>query len=182
MTLRILTVCTGNICRSLVAERALAHELGARGVDVEVRSAGTYGGLANDADTLRAAREAGLDTAGHVSRRLTTDLMGADGADLIVALTREHLREIVALDQAAWPRTFTLRELARRAVAVGPVGDDLGAWRQAVLGDRKAAGLMQPDPADDVRDPHGGPYRGHQQMVVEVTELARTIAAAMYPA
>jgi protein-tyrosine phosphatase len=175
--LRILTVCTGNICRSVVAERALARKLAARGIAAQVRSAGTLGELANDPDTVRAAREAGLELADHRSRRLTPDVITTDGADLIVAMTRAHLREVVALDPSAWPRTFTMKELARRTALVGRGECSFTEWRRAVAGDRTAAGLMSSSHADDVTDPHGEPYRAHVEMVSEVTRLADLIAA-----
>ena len=174
--LRILVVCTGNICRSAVAEVALARDLAARGVDAVVTSAGTMGGLANDADTIGAAAEVGLDLREHCSRRLTAELISSDGADLIIAMTRAHLREVVGLDPGAWPRTFTLKELARRAAAAGPVGS-FEEWRRAIAGDRKAADMMQASEADDVSDPHGSPYRLHQRMVAEVMALTAVVAA-----
>lgn len=172
---RILVVCTGNICRSAVAERALANDLSARRIAAVVTSAGTLGELANDHDTVAAAAEAGLDLRSHRSRRLTPELIATDGADLVIAMTRHHLREIVTLDPAAWPRTFTLKELARRAPAVDP-NLPLDVWRKAIAGDRKASDLLTASDTDDVADPHGHPYREHVRMVAEVTALTAVIA------
>lgn len=173
---RILVICTGNICRSAVAERALARDLADRGVPAVVTSAGTHGGLPNDADTVAAAAAAGLDLGQHRSRRLTPELIASDGADLVIAMTRGHLREAVTLDPAAWPRAFTLRELARRAAAVGPVGT-VDAWRQALAGTRTAAAMLEPSALDDIADPYGAPYRAHQRMVAEVVDLTAAVAA-----
>jgi protein-tyrosine phosphatase len=169
-------VCTGNICRSVVAERGLARELAARGIEATVRSAGTLGELDNDPDTVRAAGEVGLEIGDHRSRRLTAELIATEGADLIVAMTRGHLREVVALDPRAWPRTFTLKELARRTAPVRPAGP-FEAWRGKIAGDRKAAEMMGASEADDVADPHGSPYRAHQRMVTEVLALTAAVAA-----
>jgi protein-tyrosine phosphatase len=181
-TLRILAVCTANVCRSPVVERLLTRHLSAAGWPVQVRSAGVAGGrLGVHRDTLAAAAEVGVDLSDHGSRRLTTALLADDGADLVVTSTREHLREVVALDPGAWPRTFTLRELARRAGEVSNMANvwnvsDFAAWRAALGEGRRAADLMRPDPADDLDDPYGGPARHHVTMVHDVEALSARIA------
>ena len=102
MTLRILTVCTANVCRSPVAERLLAQHLAEAGVDAEVRSVGTHRGrLGMHRDTLAAAAGVGVDASDHVSRPLTGAAVRDEGADLVIGMTREHLREIVAMEPTA---------------------------------------------------------------------------------
>jgi protein-tyrosine phosphatase len=183
--LRILAVCTANVCRSPVVERLLARHLNAVGWSVQVRSAGVSGGrLGVHPDTITAASAVGLDLSDHGSRRLTAELLVDEGADLVITSTREHLREVVALDPGAWPRTFTLRELARRAgdVATGSSASDgfeamdFAAWRAALGAGRRAADLMRPDPADDLDDPYGGPARHHLTMVHDIDALSARIA------
>ena len=93
-----------------------------------------------------------------------------------MSMTRDHLRDVVALDPTVWGRTFTLRELVRRAGAVPPGALDLPTWRAALGEGRKAADLMRPDPNDDVADPFGGPASGHAAMVRELDDLARRLA------
>lgn len=171
-TIRVLTVCTGNICRSPVAERLFARHLAAAGHRAIVRSAGTWGGRQPvSAHTMRASAAIGLDLSDHRSRQLTAELIATDGADLIVTMTRQHLREVVALDQAAWPRTFTLKELARRAITVPSGGGGFEAWREALGAGRRAGELMTPSRDDDIDDPYGGPFATHGQMVAEVDSL-----------
>jgi protein-tyrosine phosphatase len=174
---RVLAVCTANICRSPVAERVLRRHLSAAGWDVTVRSAGTHGGrLPVHRDTLAAAAGAGIDLSDHVSRALDRSLLHEDGADLVVAMTREHLRDVVALDPTVWGRTFTLKELVRRAGDVPAGSVDLATWRAALGDGRRAADLMRPNPADDVADPFGGPASGHAAMVRDLDDLAARLA------
>jgi protein-tyrosine phosphatase len=176
-SLRVLTVCTANVCRSPVAERLLLRHLTAAGHRAVVRSAGTRGGhLDVHPHTVAAAGGIDVDLGDHASRRLTRELVATDGRDLVVTMTREHLREVVSLDPGAWPRTFTLKELARRVLAVDPTVVDLSAWRAALGDGRRAADLMRPDPADDLDDPYGGPARWHVDMVRDVDELTARIA------
>jgi protein-tyrosine phosphatase len=189
MVRRLLVVCTANVCRSAVAERMLARALSGR-VDVDgaewvVRSAGTASVRAPmDRHTVAAAAAVGLTLDGHVARHLSSEIIATDGADLVLTMTREHLRTVVGLDPSAWPRTFTLKEFARRASAIPQVGSDQGgfqAWRARLAEGRRAAGLMKPDPDDDVVDPYGEPRRSHDLMVETLSAEVGVIAARVCP-
>lgn len=119
MTFSILSVCTGNICRSPVAELILARDLAPLGV-VRVESAGT-GALvgAGVPETARAlAATVGIDTTPHAARQIDTSLIRS--ADLVLTMAREHRRIVVENVPAAMRRAFTLRELARIADNVQP--------------------------------------------------------------
>lgn len=180
--LRILTVCTGNICRSPVAERLFARHLSAAGRDAIVRSAGTWGGRQPVSSyTMRASKAIGIDLSDHRSRQLTAALVATEGADLVVAMTRQHLREVVALDPEAWPRTFTLKQLARRARVVPAEIGGFAAWRQACAAGRRTADLMSPSPDDDIDDPYGGPFSTHGLMVAEIDALVADIVRRLPP-
>ena len=120
---RVLMVCTGNICRSPLAERMLAHDLDLRsatwgpawrnGAAIVVSSAGTAAELGQPmtAQTARLADEYGADPAGHVARQLTADMVA--GSDLVLTLTRDHRRQVVSLHPRATRYTFALTEFAR---------------------------------------------------------------------
>lgn len=115
---------------------------------------------------------AGVDLTDHERRTLTGELLGTDGADLILTMTREQLRLVATLDPSAWPRTFTLLELARRAAASAPPseGERFAVWLRRIAGSRRAADMMRPDADDDVADPYGGSAREHTAMVERVSE------------
>jgi len=171
----ILVVCTANVCRSPVAQRLLARRFEEHGIEATVHSAGTRGGRNKvHEDTVLAARRVDLDVRDHESRLLTPDLIRTDGADLVIGMTREHLREIVAMEPTAWPHAFTLKELARRLMVVPPRGD-FAALVSAAGEGRRAADLMVPSPHDDLADPYGGPARGHVDMVAEIRDSTEQI-------
>jgi protein-tyrosine phosphatase len=158
----ILTVCTGNICRSPLAEGLLRMVLG--GLDVTVQSAGTAAlvGEPMTEQNQRIAADLGVPDAGqHRARQLTIDQVRA--ADLVLALTRDHRRQVVELLPKATRYTFTLREFGRLTRAVTPedLRDAQGAassrMRDAVEFAAQLRGSLVPldDPADDdVVDPY----------------------------
>jgi protein-tyrosine phosphatase len=91
--LHVTFICSGNICRSPMAEKMFAHQIAERGLAgvVRVSSAGTGGwhaGSGADERAVRVLRERGYPT----SHR--ADQVGADhlSADLVVALGRNHFR------------------------------------------------------------------------------------------
>lgn len=185
MTRRLLVICTANVCRSPVAERlfsqALTGQRDADGIEWTVASAGTGQYSASlDPSTVAAADGAGIDIRGHRSRVLDRDILTRDGADLVLTMTRGHLPAVVALDPGAWTRTFTLKELARRADTEAPPAPDEGfaGWLARMAAGRQARLMMNADPLDDVADPYGMPKRHHVDMVAEVShEIDRLIKA-----
>lgn len=149
--MRILVVCTANMCRSPLAAAMLDRALDQRGVAADVRSAGLMtGGRPMPADGLRVAREHGLDLTGHVSQEL--DLWTAERADLILTMTREQGRTILADAPELWSRTFTLISF-RGWLGMRPAGG-LGHQLGLIAGRRQRSEMLGSGP-DDVADPIG---------------------------
>jgi protein-tyrosine phosphatase len=97
-SLHVTFVCTGNICRSPMAEKMFSHQIRERGLDSHVRvtSAGTgdwHVGSDVDVRAERVLRAHGYPTA-HRAAQLNTDHLGAD---LVVALGRNHARMLAHL-------------------------------------------------------------------------------------
>lgn len=119
--IRILAVCTGNICRSPLAATVLEHRLS--DLPVFVASAGTRARngmhMTPQAIELAASRGAAETAAAHTARMLSE--ADVHNADLIIALARDHRRAIVELAPSGLKNTFTAREFARLA---GAVNDD----------------------------------------------------------
>ena len=129
----VLFVCTGNICRSRIAEQVFRDRFGetAGGTAIRFASAGTHA-MVGDAMPEQAQQVATLlggHPDGHTSTQLVPDLVAQ--ADLVIALTREHRSEIARMLPRASRYTFTLRESARLIESL--VTDDLAEFPAATL-------------------------------------------------
>ncbi|MCS6712568.1 low molecular weight phosphotyrosine protein phosphatase [Brachybacterium sp. EF45031] len=123
MTYRILTVCTGNICRSPMAQLILQRAVDDAGLeDVEVRSAGTTGWEEGEPIDPRAAAMLtahGIDSRGHVAHQMTRSQL--EQADLILLADHDHLGPVERLGgRTVAPKVRMLRSFDPDA------GDDLG--------------------------------------------------------
>ena len=172
----ILVICTGNICRSPAGELLLRSALPA---GIAVGSAGTAAVVGSPVHPLTAAAlgRRGVEADPHAGRQLVAEHV--TGANLVLAMTREHRAATVRLYPPAVARAFTFAEFARltaaagRAVSrTGPAGllDEVRAMRGLVRAPAAAD--------DDVPDPIGGSPAVHESVVAAVAQQASAIAAA----
>ena len=198
---RILVVCTGNVCRSPMAEvmlrQQLQERLKDRAEDLSVSSAGTLGLIgepiqpqARDlllADLPAAQLRPGphgleRDVFGFRARRLEPELL--DGVDLVLGAAREHRSAAVGMAPHLVCKAFTVLELARlagpaaraiRARDADPPPDVHG--RQLV--ERAAALRATVRPlhadADDIPDPFGHQSDKFEQVAVQLRAAVESI-------
>jgi len=130
MIQHVLFVCTGNICRSPLAEALLERALRDRGMeDVAVTSAGTgaWDGAPASEGAYLVGLERGLDLSGHRARLLSRELV--EQADLILTMARHHRARVDELGGEG--RVFVLGEYAGKGSdeVSDPFGGDLGVYR-----------------------------------------------------
>jgi protein-tyrosine-phosphatase len=96
--MKILVVCTGNTCRSPLAEvtlRRAVSDVGLEGVEVASAGTGAFGGEPVSEGSYLVALEQGLDLAAHRARVVTRELVAE--SDLILVMSRGHLRKLELL-------------------------------------------------------------------------------------
>lgn len=115
-TLHLLFICTGNVCRSPIAERLAVAYGGQIGLaDFKASSAGTHALTASPIhrDAALALGKLGGEASNFSARRLTPTI--AYDADLILTMTKAHREAVLALAPRQLQYTFTLAEAARLA-------------------------------------------------------------------
>ncbi|MCK0112301.1 low molecular weight phosphatase family protein [Ornithinimicrobium sp. F0845] len=183
---RLLTVCTGNVCRSPLLERVLQRRLDQRwGTGrYEVSSAGTHAlvGQAMDERSADLLQSFGGSPDGFVARRLTARLI-AD-ADLVLVATTAHRGLVIREHPPALRHTFTFRELGALTdtltadpVVAGdlPPAERLRALAATLIGRRGPGVVREPD----IVDPYRRDDRVYRQMAEEIRGALPSVFRAL---
>lgn len=132
----IIMVCTGNICRSPMAERLLIKMLpGELREKVSVKSAGTHALHGHQAaePAVEALGRLGIDLSDHRARQLTREI--EERADLLLVMEHQHLHSIKSL--RLWGRN-----------------------KARLLGE-----FLSPDHPPEIEDPYGRPIEAYQTCI-----------------
>jgi len=178
----ILVVCTANRCRSPLAAAALQRRVAPRDPSVAVESSGLGpGGFPATPPTIDAARVLGLDLSDHRSR--TVDRAQIGRAELVLAMERAQVREVVVVDQRAWPRTFTLKELVRRGEGIDARAPDepIAAWLHRAGAGRRPVDVLGTSRDDDVADPTLDPLADYEGVARELDDLLARVVDLAWP-
>ena len=139
--MNILFVCTGNTCRSSMAEGLFRHMIIENGLEdeINVESAGVYAlsGESASNQAIEAMRKQSIDISNHRSRQLTKEMI--ENADLILTMTNSHKKAILSMDNRAREKTYTLTEYA------------YGEGRNT-----------------DIMDPYGAPVQVYEKSLIEI--------------
>ena len=182
----ILVICTGNVCRSPMAEGFLRTTLRRRFGDraPAVASAGTSGWEGSGAmpESVDAAEERGVDISRHVARRLTRG--DVYDSDVVIAMAAEHRDAVSRAMPEAEGRTFTLKELVRLLEALpaptGPLGADDLPDRVAKAEELRRGGFAGNPHDEDIVDPLGLPLESFRAIAWELDEWTARLAQSLY--
>ena len=186
---RILTVCTGNVCRSPYLERALQTELDRSWGpgEVEVTSGGT-GALAGnpvDEGSRVLMDRLGYPSEGFVARTLLPEHVAS--ADLVLTATRAHRGKVATLHPRALRYVFAFREFADLLAGIDPAelhAPSASASEHVQRVVALAAGQrgMRPPLSDaeaDIIDPYRRGPEVFEQMAQEISSALPTVVAAL---
>lgn len=170
---RIVFVCTGNLCRSPLAERLTRSALGPCPA-IQVISAGTHAerGRPMAERAQHVLIRLGGDPGGFASRPLTPELVAA--ADLVLTATADHRAASVAKHLPAVTRAFTIAEFGALAQAV-PVAEvirheDRVRRAHALVAEAQALRGLVPMDQPDIPDPYGGSRRAYRAAGQRIAE------------
>ena len=172
MTIRILAVCTGNICRSPMAEALLRAGAAEVGLDAQIASVGSWeSGVAADPHAISVMSDRGLDITGHLSHKAA--VVDIEAADLILTMAVEHIVDVAGQVPEAFTHAFTLKEFVARARELGPKDQSLTLDTYlGLLGDgRSRTEMLRADERYDIGDPLGQGRRAFERTATELEVL-----------
>jgi protein-tyrosine phosphatase len=156
-----------------MAEVIFRAELQRRGCEgIEVASSGTWGidGSPATPEAISAVGALDIDLREHRARSLSAEEL--QEADLVIAMTSVHRREIAELVPEAADKTLLLKQLKETSVRDSPPGAPGVERLAALIAGERPASIR----AHDVDDPMGMPLRSYERTVTELSEGIERLA------
>ncbi|MEK8131674.1 low molecular weight protein arginine phosphatase [Paenibacillus filicis] len=191
MMKRLLFVCTGNTCRSPMAEglmRSIAAREGLAGLEIRSAGVAAYQGVPisdHAASVLRARGAEPVSGSTALSQQLV------EWSDLVLTMTSSHKRHTIQLYPASVDKVFTLKEY----VQADPEGEQRLAELESLLSElqlkqalgesigdeerRRLSALQQQQSSPDIEDPFGGSIRHYQSSADEIEQCLHLLAAKL---
>jgi len=158
---KVMFVCTGNTCRSPMAEGGLRKLLETRNInDIRVYSSGTAAasGFPATAYAIEAARIWNADISHHTSYPLTAEIINQ--ADVIIGMTASHCRDIINIVPDARSKTFLLKNYPEPGCEgegiEDPIGGSLDMYNRTFLEIAEELGRILPYIIEAAKEKAGG--------------------------
>jgi protein-tyrosine phosphatase len=182
----ILVVCSGNLCRSPLAEgilrRLLTERFGASAPAVSSVGTVARDGEPATPEAIVVASEHGIDASSHTARRLVREHLAE--ADLVLAMTAEHRDAVGRVDPQTTTKTFTLKELVRllEDLPAPEEGRESLSARIAEADAHRRAGFAGNPQDEDVADPIGHPVETYRAVAWELAAWSERSVEALFGA
>ncbi len=167
---RVLMVCTGNTCRSVMAKGLMEKFAAEAGLELQIQSAGlaAFGGDPATEPTERALEPYGVAVTEHRSRRLQVPIL--EEADVIFVMTRVHREQLLAMFGSEYAdRVHVLLEYAG---ALDSSAENPGQRQEN-------SGRNSNNHTDmDIADPFGGSAAEYQRAVADIAAAVQRIVDA----
>lgn len=163
-SVKLLFVCEGNTCRSVMAERLARKLAKEQGLAFEAHSAGLEAKPGNEAASLavEALRRLGVDASGHAARRL--EELDLTEFDLVVTMTRAQKESV--------KKKFPESKVVTLTEAAG-----LREREEDIL---KALGMERDEPIGDVLDPYGASVEAYETCARQIKELVGMVLRLLF--
>jgi protein arginine phosphatase len=128
--MKIIFICTGNTCRSPMAEAYFKYLCEKSGLDIETGSAGTFAGIGEPAaaNSIQTMAELNIDLSNFSSTPLTVELI--DSSDMIICMTSSHRFQVGAMHAKMLKKTHLLGDFTENGHDIAdPYGSALPNYR-----------------------------------------------------
>ncbi|WP_440708381.1 arsenate reductase/protein-tyrosine-phosphatase family protein [Herbiconiux sp. YIM B11900] len=181
---RITFLCTGNICRSPLAEKILRARLADLGdTHAVVSSAGLHAvvGAPMEAQPAEIATRYGADPQ-HTAAQATADVLRS--SSLVLTMTREQRAEVSREYPFALKRSFTLIEFVRildelPSEVRRPSLQEEGGLFDTVMEASRFRGMIALGDEDDIDDPYRRSAETHERVGTRIAEVTARLAAQL---
>lgn len=167
--MNILFVCTGNTCRSAMAEaifNSVTEDGTGSGKPFSAASAGIFafdGDSASGNAVSVLFNDMEIDISAHRSRQINKEI--ADRADIILTMTREHKRTMIQMFPETADRVYVLKEYIKKEYIKK---EDIK--KEDINNGMKSPGINDYDYSLDITDPYGMPIRVYQKCAEEIKD------------